>query len=123
MFSQSVGPMPGLSDAVADLQLLLVENGKFYDDWLSQPITRMVIAALDEASRCRAPHAGLQVIDYAHATGEIIGFQRAVLALKKPTALLEGLGVRTGAKLEPLPPTPSYAAPEPPPAIKGEKKE
>ena len=123
MFSLSVGPSQGSPDAVADLQLLLADNGKFYDEWLAQPITRMVVAALDEASRARAPHPSLQITDYAHATGEIVGFQRAVLAIKKPTVFLEGLGVRTGAKLEPLPPTPSYAAPEPPPAIKGEKKE
>ena len=122
MFSLSVGPSQGTPDAVADLRSLLTTNPKFHEEWLNMPITRMVVAALDQASRGRAPHTGLQITDYAHAAGEIVGFQRAVIALKDPNAFLEQLGAPVGAKLEPLPP-PSYMAPEPPPETKGEKKE
>lgn len=122
MFSLSVGPSQGSADAVSDLRTLLTSNPKYYDEWLSQPITRMVMQALDESSRGRAPHPGLQVVDFAHAAGEVVGFQRAVISLRDPKAFLEQLGAPVGDKLVPLPP-PSYRAPEPPPETQGEKEE
>ena len=130
MLSLVVGPSPGTPDAIPDLQLLLSDNGKFYEDWLKQPITQMVVKALDEASKGRAPQPGLQPTDYAQAVGEVVGMQRAVIAIRDPRAFLESLGTCVGKGLVPLPSQPSYvpvevtAAPEPPPENKkGEKKE
>ena len=120
MFSLVVGPSQGKPDAVADLQLLLTTSPKAYDDWQKLPITRMILGALDETSKGRAPHPNLQVTDYAQAVGEVIGFQRAIVALRDPTAFLESLGTSVGPKREPLP-EPSYAAPEPPPETQTKK--
>ena len=120
MLSITAGPMQGLPDAIHDLKLLLTSSPKAHDDWVKEPITRMVLAALEESVRGRAPVAGLSNIDYAQAVGEIVGMQRAVVALKDPVAFLGQLGLRVGDDPRPLPP-PSYAAPEPPPSTIGEK--
>ena len=124
MVSECVGPIPGALDALSDLALLVSTNGKELDDWLKQPITRLVLAALDEASAGRLPRIGLQVQEYAQAVGEVAGMQRAVLAIRNPKSFLEFSGVRVGAPVVKLP-TPSYKpredaasapAPEPTPA-------
>ena len=116
MLSEIVGPTQLANDAICDLGLLIRGGPEMYRDWLNEKITRLVIQALDEASRARAPRAGLSLTDYAQAVGEVIGAQRMVAALQHPEQFLERLGVATGPAVEKLPPA-AYAAPEPPPAI------
>ncbi len=122
MLSPIVGPSQGSYDAVADLRSLLTTSPKSYDDWLKSPITRLILSALDESARGRAPQPGLAITDYAQAVGEVVGLQRAVIALKDPEAFLGHLGLGTGPEPKALP-KPSYMAPEPPPETTGEKKE
>lgn len=122
MLSPVVGPTQTAKTAIGDLQLLLRDGGKMYTEWYAQPITQIVVRALDEASRGRSPQAGLSPLDFAQAVGEVAGMQRAVIAIQVPEQFLERLGLSVRADPRPLPP-PSYVAPEPPPEQKGEKKE
>ncbi len=114
MLSPIVGPSCGTQDAVADLKQLLASPA-IYDEWLSQPITRMVLAAIEQHARGRTPQPNLPVTDYAQAVGEVAGMQRAVIVIRDPEAFLGALGLGKGPVAVALPP-PSYTAPEPPPA-------
>lgn len=121
MLSPIVGPSQGSPDAVMDLKFLMASSPEAHQEWLATPITRMILSALEESARGRAPQPNLQITDYAQAVGEIIGMQRAVVALKDPVAFLGHLGLSISAEPMTLP-TPSYMAPEPPPESKARSR-
>ena len=76
MMSIVVGPTQGSGEAVCDLGRLIATSPEAHRDWLAQPVTRLMLRALREASQGRAPQPGLSPHDYAQAVGEVAGDRR-----------------------------------------------
>ena len=96
-----------------------------FDEWKGQPITRMIMGALNELSVGRVPAMGLQTQDFALVVGELAGMQRAAAALRNPEVLLSSIGLTTDKPRGVLPKA-TYApavmqAPVPPPENEGRK--
>lgn len=120
MMSLTLGPAVTGATALSDLkQLLATEAGiKMVEDWRMLPVTRIIEAALKEATQARGPRPDLSLHDFACAAGEAAGMQRIAACISNPNLILDCVGLTAQPERPPMPQA-TYQQPVPPPAAEG----